>query len=54
MLPVYFFQGGCTKVCIESYSTAKDVKKAIMKKLRLQKKKMVFYGLYQVIEKKKT
>lgn len=52
MVPIYFLTGNHTYVPIESYSTALDVKHALLNKLQFNKFKQDFIYLYEICENK--
>ena len=54
MVKIYFLTGSHTLVPVESYSTAKEVKDEIFKKLELTNQRLNYYSLYEVCYKKET
>ena len=51
MFPIYFFSGGSTTVPIESYTTVRDLKNTIMRKLQLNLSRIPYYALYELCDK---
>jgi hypothetical protein len=52
MFPVYFFSKTYTLVPTESYSTIKELKVSIMRKLRFNISKTPYYCFYEICERK--
>ena len=51
-LPVKFFTGNQTTIKVESYTTIKELKMELMKKLDFNIQKAVYYSIYEICEKK--
>jgi hypothetical protein len=54
MIPIYFLTGLRTFAAIESYSTSQEIKESIIRKLKIDKTKIPYLGLYEVCDKKDT
>ena len=52
VLPIHFFSEACTHAEVESYTTVKEVKNLIMKKLQFNVSKIPYYCLYEICNKK--
>ena len=53
MIQVYFFSGASTNMPIESYTTIRELKTSVMKKLQLNISRIPYYGLYEICDKPK-
>lgn len=51
MFPVYFFSGSFTMVPTESYTTVKELKTTIMRKMQLNISRIPYYSLYEICNK---
>ena len=51
-LPVKFFTGNQTTIKVESYTTIKELKMELMKKLDFNIQKAIYYSIYEICEKK--
>ena len=51
-LPVKFFTGNQTVIKVESYTTIKDLKMELMKKLDFNIQRSIYYSIYEICEKK--
>ena len=51
-LPVKFFSGNQTVIKVESYTTIKDLKMELMKKLDFNIQRGIYYSIYEICEKK--
>jgi myosin-7 len=51
-LPVHFFSDTSSNADIESYTTMKDLKTLIMKKLQFNVSRIPYYSLYEICQKK--
>ena len=49
---INFFSGAATTMHVESYTTIRDLKTAVMKKLRLNTNRIPYYALYEICYKK--
>jgi len=48
---IHFFSGGATTMQIESYTTIRDLKSAVMKKLHLNINRIPYYAIYDICYK---
>lgn len=48
MLPIYFYSGAATTVPCESYTTVRDLKTMVMRKLQLNVSRVPFFSLFEV------
>ena len=48
---IYFFSGGATTMQVESYTTIRNLKTAVMKKLQLNINRIPFFALYEICYK---
>ena len=51
-IEINFFSGAATTMHVESYTTIRDLKTAVMKKLRLNTNRIPYYALYEICYKK--
>ena len=51
MFQIWFFSGGSTTVPIESYTTVRDLKNTIMRKLQLNLSRIPYYAMYEICDK---
>jgi myosin VIIa len=51
-IPIHFFSNTCTNVEIESYTTVRELKTTLMKKLQFNISRIPYYSLYEICNKK--
>jgi hypothetical protein len=49
-ISVYFKNGACVTMQVESYSNASEVKRNLLKQLNIPIPKMVFFGLFELVQ----
>mmetsp|Transcript_2007 Transcript_2007/g.4520 ORF Transcript_2007/g.4520 Transcript_2007/m.4520 type:complete len:591 (-) Transcript_2007:174-1946(-) len=49
-IAVYFKNGSCVSMLIESYSNASEVKRKLLKQLNIPIPKMIFFGLFEIFQ----
>ena len=51
MVQVHFFSGASTSIPIESYTTVRELKTSIMRKLQLKLSRIPYFAIYEICEK---